>query len=269
MSKLTMDEAKMERLIARMKGQMQISWAKEVNWLEKAGVQDGQSILEIGSGPGFITDQLAALFPSSPITSVEIEPYFAAYAESHLVPKWGERIRVVALDIMDSHTDSSTYDVAIARLVFQHLPDPVAATQELYRLLKPGGKLIILDVDDAIWGVVDPMFPELGFILNQHAKEQSSEGGNRFIGRKLWKMMKSAGFEQLDLQLLTSHSDELGIEAFLPQVDPEEMRTMVNSGFITEAELQAIQQAIQQFLSSPDAYAMLVMWATYGEKPIR
>ncbi|MEF2965233.1 methyltransferase domain-containing protein [Paenibacillus sp. M1] len=268
MDKLVMDEAKMKRLTERMKGQMNISWAKEALMLKRFGVEDGQSILEIGSGPGFITDRLAEMYPSSPVTAVEIEPYFAAYARSHLIPKWGERVHVVEDDVTEPRNlPSGQYDVAIARLVFQHLSAPEAAASQLYRLLKPGGKLIVLDVDDAVWGIVDPLIPELGFILNQHAKEQSAEGGDRFIGRKLWRILRGAGFVQLDLQMIASHSDELGLEAFVPQTDPEEMRTMVNSGFITERELESAQAAIRNFLNLPDAYALLLMLAFYGEKP--
>ncbi|WP_019909406.1 methyltransferase domain-containing protein [Paenibacillus sp. HW567] len=269
MTKLAMDEEKMKRLIERMKGQMDISWAKEEGMLERFGVQDGHSILEVGSGPGFITDQLAQLYPSSQITSIEIEPYFAAFASSHLAPKWGERVKVLVDDIAQPQkTSIGAYDVAIVRLVLQHLSDPGKAVDQLFRLLKPGGKLIVLDVDDTVWGIIDPVFPELGFVMNQHAKEQSTEGGNRFIGRKLWRLLRSSGFERLDLQMIASHSDELGVQAFLPQTDPDEMRTMVSSGFITEAELEAVQRGVQTFLETPDAFVMLLMLAVYGEKPL-
>ncbi|MDU5144189.1 MAG: methyltransferase domain-containing protein [Paenibacillus dendritiformis] len=267
MNKLMMDEGKLKRLLERMKGQMNISWSKEEQVLGQFGVKDGDSILEVGSGPGFVTEQLSRMFPSSRITSIEIEDYYVQYARQRIAPGDDGRVSVVHGDILEHGLPLARFDVAIARLVFQHLPDPAQAARNIFDLLKPGGKLIILDVDDAIWGMVDPVIPELMHVLNQHAKEQASQGGNRFIGRRLWHMLQQAGYADLQLKLLASHSDELGIEAFLPQVDAEEMRTMVESGFATEEEVAAVQKGVSSFLASEHPYAMLIMMAVCGVRP--
>ncbi|MBN3527354.1 class I SAM-dependent methyltransferase [Paenibacillus apiarius] len=267
MNKLMMDEWKMKRLIERMKGQMDISWSKEEQVLEQFGIKDGHSILEVGSGPGYITERLLHKYPASRITSIEIEPYYVQYAQHNMAPEGKDRVTVMEGDILDHRLPLGQFDVAIARLVFQHLPDPELAARNILDLLKPGGKLIVLDVDDAIWGIIDPVIPELQYILNQHAKEQSSQGGNRFIGRQLWHLLQSNGYADLDLKLIAAHSDEIGIRSFLPQVDADEMRTMVDNGFVTEEEVAAVEKGVAAFLDTAHPYALLIMMAVCGSKP--
>jgi ubiquinone/menaquinone biosynthesis C-methylase UbiE len=46
--------------------------------------------------------------------------------------------------VMEMPLRDETFDFAYARLVFQHLPDPLGAMREIRRVLKPGGKLVII-----------------------------------------------------------------------------------------------------------------------------
>ena len=50
----TADEAEVKRLASQARG----GWGKEARTLSWFGLQDGMSVLELGSGPGFITEQL-------------------------------------------------------------------------------------------------------------------------------------------------------------------------------------------------------------------
>ena len=71
-----------EKEIERLGGQALWGWDKESRNLLWFGLIDGMSILELGSGPGFVTEQLIALCPNSHITCVEIDrrPYPASGA---------------------------------------------------------------------------------------------------------------------------------------------------------------------------------------------
>jgi len=57
--------------IQRLAAQARSGWDKESRTLSWFGLKDGMSVLELGSGPGFITEQLVALLPtSSPISNL-------------------------------------------------------------------------------------------------------------------------------------------------------------------------------------------------------
>ena len=145
-----------EKEIERLRGQALWGWDKQSRNLSWFGLVDGMSILELGSGPGFVTEQLIALCPNGHITCVEIDPDLILPAEQYLQSKGLEgHYTIVQGDIMNMDLPDDTFDFAFARLVFQHLRDPRAALAEIRRVLKPGCKLVIDDIDIGLGEIVD------------------------------------------------------------------------------------------------------------------
>src|SRR5438045_9724778 len=90
-----------EKEVERLRGQALWGWDKESRNLSWFGLTDGMSILEVGSGPGFITEQLLALYPNSHITCVEIDPDLILPAEKYLQSKaLGGSYTIIQGDLM-------------------------------------------------------------------------------------------------------------------------------------------------------------------------
>lgn len=49
-----------------------MGWEKEFRNLQWYGLRSGMSVLEVGSGPGFVTEQLVHSLPGSEVTALEI-----------------------------------------------------------------------------------------------------------------------------------------------------------------------------------------------------
>jgi SAM-dependent methyltransferase len=154
-----------------------------------------------------------------------------------------------------------------AHFVFQHLPDPLKAAQAISRLLKPGGKLIIIDSDDAIFGMVHPAVPELPTLLEIYGQAQSRRGGNRQIGRQLWRLLAQAGLVPKALEAIAFHSDELGMGAFREHLDPERFVPLVRANLLSEEAFAQARASFERFLASPEHFVMMLWLAAYGEKP--
>lgn len=169
---------------------------------------------------------------------------------------------------MEMALESNQFDFAYARLIFQHLPDPIGAAQEIRRVLKRGGKLVIYDVDDGIFGLFQPPIPEFAKILETFGQSQTSRGGNRQIGRQLWQILKAAGFANFDVEVLASDSAEIGIEPFLRHINPERMRSLVEQGLLTEEELEKYRVALKTFTALPEAYTLWLMLMVSAENRI-
>jgi ubiquinone/menaquinone biosynthesis C-methylase UbiE len=250
-----------------LRAQALLSWEKEKRLLASWEVRDGMHVLEVGSGPGFYTERLLTFLPTSHITCVDNNPTFLAHAQQKVQLIESQRVHFVEASILETGLPENTFDVAIARFVFQHLPDPLAAAKAIRSLLKPGGKLILIDSDDALYGIIQPSVPELTTVLAQYGEAQARRGGNRQIARQFWRLLAQAGFLPRAFEAVALHSDELGIEAFLEYFDPQRLLPLVHAGLLSEETFAQAYASSERFLASPHRLIIMLWFMAYGEKP--
>ncbi|HLW00009.1 MAG TPA: methyltransferase domain-containing protein [Ktedonobacterales bacterium] len=255
------------RLLNRLHAQTLLSWKQEQRLLSWYGLQDGMSVLEAGSGPGFFTAQLVQMLPASEITCVDTNAAFLAHAKQLLPAQVHHRVRLVEASILSPSLPEQTFDFAIARFLFQHLASPVEAAQTIWRLLKPGGKLVIIDSDDALFGLIHPPVPELPLILERYGQAQAMRGGNRQIGRHLWRILRQAGFLPQALDTIAFHSDELGLEAFQEPLAPSRFAPLVQAGLLPEDVFASAQMSADRFFASPERFILLLHLCACGQRP--
>lgn len=253
--------------IKRLRLQALSSWKKELRNLVRFGLRDGMSVLDVGCGPGFITDNLLRSFPEIRVTAVDMDDTLAKKARRYLEGQPAERVRVVNASILNSGLVENSFDFAVARLVFQHLPQPNDAAREIRRLLRPGGKLVIIDSDDAIWGLADPAIPEMGAVLETYGRAQSAQGGNRLVGRHLWRTLENAGYINLDSDAVVAHSDEIGLECFSEQLDVGRLRPLTEAALLSEEQLNQFGLSCQRLFAAARPLILMVLLMACGEKP--
>ena len=244
-----------------------LSWAKEAKALLGFGLRDGMEVLEPGSGPGFVTEQLLRLLPNARVTCVEVDPMLGARAKDYLAGQGLTRFQVTEGDVSRLSFPADAFDFAMARFLFQHLRDPVGVAREIRRVLRPGGKFVITDVDDAVAGLMEPDIPERAMLFERMAKAQAARGGNRYVGRRLWAILEEAGYQDLDLELVLAHSNVSGLEPFLPMIDPDRLIPLVKAGALTEAEAGRMRASRERFVADPRASIYLITWMACGTKP--
>jgi ubiquinone/menaquinone biosynthesis C-methylase UbiE len=257
----------LEGELSRLEAQAALSWEEEHLLLRRLGLDGGGRVVDLGCGPGAFAARVLEAFPRCRVVGVELDDRLAAAAGRRLATE--PRFRIVRTSATTTGLASSAFDVVITRLLAQHLVRPAAMLQEAIRLLGPGGMVIVIDVDMELWGVASPSVPELELIHARASMVQHDRGGDRTVGRRLYRMLVDAGFEAPRLELFAYHSDRLGLEPFAVQLDPARLIGAVEKGAITFAEYTSARLEYQRFLADPDAFVMLTGFLAHGRKPDR
>jgi ubiquinone/menaquinone biosynthesis C-methylase UbiE len=129
------------------------------------GLASDASILEVAPGPGYFAIELAKLGPYR-ITGLDISESFVRIARANATQAG------VAVDFRQGNAaampfSNNEFDLAFCRAAFKNFAEPEAALAEMYRVLKPGGRAVIIDMradasGEAIDAHVDQM--KLGWV---------------------------------------------------------------------------------------------------------
>jgi ubiquinone/menaquinone biosynthesis C-methylase UbiE len=115
-----------------------------VNKLKKYNVEG--TITDIGCGPGYLLQSIVKEFPKNNLIGVDISKEMVEKAKANLASMgYSERIefRQGAADSLPFEDD--TQDFIVSTFSLHHWADPGASFKEIFRVLKPGGQMLIFD----------------------------------------------------------------------------------------------------------------------------
>jgi SAM-dependent methyltransferase len=99
-----------------------------------AGVTRGQRALDVGCGPGILTEELVARLGAEAVAAVDPSESFVGAARERLPD-----VEVHRAAAEDLPFDDRRFDVALAQLVVHFMTDPVRGIGEMKRVTRPGG----------------------------------------------------------------------------------------------------------------------------------
>jgi ubiquinone/menaquinone biosynthesis C-methylase UbiE len=121
----------------------------------------GSKVLEVAPGPGYFSVELAKLGDFD-CTGLDIGQTFVQIARSN-AKKAGVNVDFRLGDAAHMPFANQTFDFLLCRAAFKNFTQPVEALREMYRVLKPGGRALIIDLKrDASPETIDRMVNESG-----------------------------------------------------------------------------------------------------------
>jgi SAM-dependent methyltransferase len=157
---------------------------------------EGNRVLEAGCGVGAQTVILAKKSPAARITSIDISKDSLAKAQALTEAENLSNVAFEQADIFDLSFEDEAFDHMFVCFVLEHLQQPEKALACLKRVVKKGGSITVIEGDhgstyyypesDAAWKTIQCLIDI-----------QEKLGGNSLIGRRLYPLLKSAGYEDV------------------------------------------------------------------------
>jgi ubiquinone/menaquinone biosynthesis C-methylase UbiE/acyl carrier protein len=255
-----------ESEVKRLKAQVSLFFDKEFALYQKLGLSNGMKIIECGSGPGYLMRSILDKLPDCKATALEIDPYLFDVLTENSEQDGKKLYEPVQGSIYDTKLPSGVYDFVITRLVIEHLQEPQKALAEVRRILKPGGRFVIVSNDFAYHILTYPVIPELDEMYAAYCNLRKSENGNALVGRQLPAMLERAGFGNIDFEVICAHSSIKGDAAFLQAENVNISKSLVEKGFLKKESLASLVEKWFDMLKTPDHVLYRQLFVASGIK---
>ncbi|WP_072691203.1 methyltransferase domain-containing protein [Rhodococcus marinonascens] len=219
----------------------------------------GEHTLDIGSGTGAETRQLAtAVTAVGSAIGIDPNPDMAALARARAADA-ESTARFVVGDVYSLPFPDCSVDAVRCERVFLHLTDPAAALAEITRVLRPGGRAIIIDTD---WGT-SIMHPGDPAVLAKVTEEMLGKTANPHSGRLLPGQLAATGLSVQDIgsQALIQAPD-FSTGSLLQLM----MDAAGSGGVITLDERAALVRDLEACIKRGDFHMSVTMFAYLARK---
>jgi SAM-dependent methyltransferase len=158
------------------------------------------TLLEIGCAVGAELDILHRQWPHLELTGLDRSASHLAAAGKLLATGIeGPRAALVRGDAYLMPFAEESFDCVITIWMLEHTTDPVRVIRNALRLLRPKGRLICTEVDNATFGF-EPRSEVIAHWWDWFNDYQRSAGGDPFVGRKLEEIARRAGCRDLRVE---------------------------------------------------------------------
>jgi ubiquinone/menaquinone biosynthesis C-methylase UbiE len=161
----------------------------------------GESILDLGSGPGFLACELAdEVGASGRVVGVDISADMNSLASRRVADcGFSDRVEILQGDATALPFADVTFDAAVSMQVIEYVPEPDAALHELARVLRPGGRVVIVDTDwdSLVWEAENrARAARIATAWNEHLPDP-------YLPRSLAPRLRGAGFEVEEVRVVS------------------------------------------------------------------
>jgi SAM-dependent methyltransferase len=224
----------------------------------RAGFRAGQTLVDVGCGPGWATVDLAGIVgPSGCAVGVDRSRRFLDAAEARAHALGIRHAEFHELDLDTQPLPVSGADGAWSRWVYAFVREPRAVLARAAAALRPGGVMVLHEyVDYRAWRL-SPRRPEFETFVQEVIATWHEQGGEPDIALEIPRWLGELGFDVLELRPI--------IEAVRPHDFLFEWpqafvgvgaQRMVDLGRMTAAQADALGRAFRESQATPGAFQL-------------
>lgn len=228
--------------------------------LERLEPGPGERALDVGCGTGEDVRVLATMVsPHGEARGVEPDAGLRLEAQ-HRAAVVGVEVLVDDGDAHELPYDDASFDLVRCERVFQHLHDPERAAAEIARVLRPGGRVTVIDTD---WGAT-VLYPDDLQVVRRMLASFTDGLPNGRSGRRLRALLTEAGLQVDDMHATTwverpenwLHTPLL----FMPSA-------AADAAILTPDEAERLRDQIASAAEAGTLHFSLTMFGAYARRP--
>jgi len=183
--------------------------------LQAVAAASGERIIDIGCGAGFYLSALAEVVGTDG-SLVGVDSSAPMLKIAHQRCGGDDHVSLHQADAGALPIDDASIDAALSVQVFEYIKDPAQALAEIHRVLKPGGRTVMWDVDWATisWHSTNPTR------MKRILRTWEEHLANPSLPRTLAAHMRQAGFDQVSFAAHPFASAEFDTESYGTAIIP-------------------------------------------------
>lgn len=176
--------------------------------VSKLAPASGRSYLDLGCGTGDIALEIVRQSPESKVTGIDPSEGMIAVGRTKIHAAGLEKVISLVLgDVLDLRYDDNSFDGAITSFCIRNVTDRPRGLSEIYRIVRPGGLLVILELTEPQGFLMKPLFRLYAkVVMPLVTKILSSVSAYRYLTdsmadfpspRSVLDIMRETGFQNL------------------------------------------------------------------------
>jgi SAM-dependent methyltransferase len=168
--------------------------------LDRVGVADDAACLDVGCGGGDVTLELARRACTGRVVGIDLDDAKLEIARAEAREAGVDNVEYRCEDLQSADLGSG-YDLVHARFVLSHLVDPQAAAAALVRALRPGGALVVTDIEKAA-SLCEPPHRSFHRYIELYSLTARARGVDPDIGPRLPAILANAGCQPVRVNVV-------------------------------------------------------------------
>ncbi|MCW5621926.1 MAG: ubiquinone/menaquinone biosynthesis methyltransferase, partial [Burkholderiales bacterium] len=177
--------------------------------LKSARLVPGERVLDVACGTGLIAFAAAeAVGPQGHVVGIDLADRMVDAARRRAVESEVSNATFARMDAEHLDLPDSSFDVALCAFGLMYMPDPEQAVCEMRRVLRPGGRLLVLEFS-RVWKPLSPLYDLYSFKLLPWMGQKVANDADsyRYLAEsirmhpgqeELKAMMEQAGLSRVD-----------------------------------------------------------------------
>ena len=128
-------------------------WARQLEpaqslLMKLAALAPGERVLDIAAGSGLVTFRAAeTVGPSGQIVATDISEQMVELLQANAAERGHANVSAERMEAEQLRLPEASFDVVLCSLGLMYVTDPAESVREMFRVLKPGGRMVA-----AVWG---------------------------------------------------------------------------------------------------------------------